>query len=787
MLRCTIHANPLPLSTGGAGYALHFDGFEDHIRVSVPDRTCRSPSNSAGMISSGSAVYNPLATNTSFTMSTWFMWDQVLNEYQWIMGFGGDAGIRLVRSGLKTDQLEFISANQADPCRTILLPLNILKEQEKWHHVTVVWDAPTYTFYIDGNATVTQTCSGYPGKFTTYFDIGGDHAQPYTRNMPGSVDEFRFYNRSLSKEEVQNMMRRTLTAEEITTDSSLILYHQFDVGKGLNSADSSRNGIDGILGGISGLIADRPRYVRSQAPFTGADVVVDADVSNCGPKHIYEADIRTLFDTGELVDSASTEAGQVVSIVIISNTFDASVSVSAEVGDIVQQSALTLTLDCDYIASQPLGPISGDLTYSVVVGSTIFHEVNGTVKLFLSPANTPPRAGNSGSALFFDGIDDFVHTSDFFWPKNDTSVTIEWWGLTSSTDMELDELQASGASLWSLGNEEVVGNWCPDDLGDESYKYCGGRFQAHTPWVDGGLSWDFGWQPGIKGRVSKDMSEDYGKWTHYAMISSPEGANAIFLDGEIFASSESEPTAPEYDNEERFAKATCADDKIPPDITPPDTLAHDMRGLWIGGWPFWELYHRGTVDEFRVWNTARSQEEIQANMYKHLQPQPGLRAYYTFDDEGGGNQLGTIFEDFSGEGNHLESALCANPEYHGGRTNSKVPCYWGGQGKGGENVTHLSTAAPEVVESFAPVAGPPNDQVVFSPMNSTHALFTINGTDVDAMDKLQVIVIVAPSKGTLAIVDTNRKKMNAGTSFSWSIEYTPESQSSGGERVDNFT
>jgi hypothetical protein len=101
------------------------------------------------------------------------------------------------------------------------------------------------------------------------------------------------------------------------------------------------------------------------------------------------------------------------------------------------------------------------------------------------------------------------------WP-----ATVEWWGLTRAIDVEVDKLMASGSSLFTVGNHEADGNWCPDDSNDGSHRYCGGRFQAHAPWADGMLSWDYGWSPGLKGRVSRDMRSYYNRWTHYALVSS---------------------------------------------------------------------------------------------------------------------------------------------------------------------------------------------------------------------------------------------------------------------------
>jgi hypothetical protein len=56
-------------------------------------------------------------------------------------------------------------------------------------------------------------------------------------------------------------------------------------------------------------------------------------------------------------------------------------------------------------------------------------------------------------------------------------------------------------------------------------------------------------------------------------------------------------------------------------------------------------YFQGDLDEIRIWNVARSPEDIQAARNKRLTgKEPGLVAYWTFDD-------GTA-KDFSTNGNN---------------------------------------------------------------------------------------------------------------------------------------
>jgi hypothetical protein len=62
---------------------------------------------------------------------------------------------------------------------------------------------------------------------------------------------------------------------------------------------------------------------------------------------------------------------------------------------------------------------------------------------------------------------------------------------------------------------------------------------------------------------------------------------------------------------------------------------------------FWANYYEGLMDEVRIWNTARSQSEIQGNMNKILvENETGLIGYYKFDEG-----TGQIVVDSSTRGN----------------------------------------------------------------------------------------------------------------------------------------
>ena len=61
----------------------------------------------------------------------------------------------------------------------------------------------------------------------------------------------------------------------------------------------------------------------------------------------------------------------------------------------------------------------------------------------------------------------------------------------------------------------------------------------------------------------------------------------------------------------------------------------EIQSLMLCSWSFWsEVYHKGMIDEFRIWNASKTIDEIRDNMYKPLNgDEPNLVAYYNFDDD----------------------------------------------------------------------------------------------------------------------------------------------------------
>jgi len=212
---------------------------------------------------------------------------------------------------------------------------------------------------------------------------------------------------------------------------------------------------------------------------------------------------------------------------------------------------------------------------------------------------TAPRAAAQtgwGAALQFDGVDDFVRIANFGLVMPTNEVTVEFW-------LKVETVKNQVA--FTLDPEQATN-----------------RFLAHVPWGDGLVLWDFGnWQ--TDGRLSYSPPVAItNAWHHFAFVASRSGnAMRSYRNGVLEASK-----------------------------TGSQVITRGAYDLLLGGIIAGTTTNcmRGQMDEFRVWNVARSQTEIQADMNRPLVgTEANLVAYYRFDED-----TGTTVHDATTNGLH---------------------------------------------------------------------------------------------------------------------------------------
>lgn len=161
-----------------------------------------------------------------------------------------------------------------------------------------------------------------------------------------------------------------------------------------------------------------------------------------------------------------------------------------------------------------LGEGGGLTTYNVV------RPFNGTLTNMSSPgtASSGWGGGPYGPRLRFDGTDDYVAIPTHTWP---TSVAV------ATIIVIVNTPGGTAGSVFSFGDEVDNAN----------------RVQAHIPWSDNNIYWDYG--NVTAGRLSASFTAYLNKTTHVALVSAgATGAyQAVYING-VLVSSKAESAAP---------------------------------------------------------------------------------------------------------------------------------------------------------------------------------------------------------------------------------------------------
>ncbi|HAL93058.1 MAG TPA: hypothetical protein DCM68_08565, partial [Verrucomicrobia bacterium] len=192
-----------------------------------------------------------------------------------------------------------------------------------------------------------------------------------------------------------------------------------------------------------------------------------------------------------------------------------------------------------------------------------------TFAVAVNAANRAPGAAGSGTALEFDGVDDYVETA--ITNLSGTALTIEYWFRGSSLQSAVRQQSAGGYIIAGWNGKHIL------------------NFDGDT--TNG---------------LSVGAAAVNGQWHHVAMTWTQNTVNgfASYLDGQL------------------------VDRRNSANVLIPNLNAKLLLGSYNGSSEFTS----GTLDEIRIWNVARSQAEIQTNMNRRLAgTEPGLAACYSFD------------------------------------------------------------------------------------------------------------------------------------------------------------
>lgn len=235
---------------------------------------------------------------------------------------------------------------------------------------------------------------------------------------------------------------------------------------------------------------------------------------------------------------------------------------------------------------------------------------------------------SQNNALQLDDIDDYVELSQ--WASSlifESPATVEFWFKANFDHKSIGE--PSFSAIWQLSDESsssshgfqiaygsVYGGFANELISIQHNEQGVGNYSIGG-YLDGG--------------------NYQNQWHHYAVVADGQEWK-IYVDGVL-------KTTTQYQAAGHSNFKGDYGENILPKIM-----------AKIGGNPYGNGYLNGILDEFRLWNTARTASEIATNMSSSFDgAQPGLMAYYKFDeleDLGLGNAGVNDVRDYSGNNYH---------------------------------------------------------------------------------------------------------------------------------------
>jgi hypothetical protein len=523
----------------------------------------------------------------SLTYEAWIMIEGGTDiRYVQAVQQSGEAGGRLLRV-LDNNILQFQVVDGTSQ-KTTVESQGI--EQNQWYHIAGVLDTDTdeLRLYVNGEEVALST--NVSDEFSTQlnnFTIGKrpDLDQEY---FDGQIDEVRVWNVARTADEIRTAMHTTLDGDE----AGLLAYWQLNEGSGLIAGDVS-GGHDGTL-----INMDDTDWIDSTVPVGGGESDVQI-VSNTGP---------VTFDaTGVTMDFTSkTETDTFVAtrLDLEPNTLPDGIAFEPITGRywIVEQiGAGTFTADLTLDVGEMLDgeeiiklfrrDSNAEGGWSLVANAASVSGTEATfagiesLSQFIVVQATPPDTV-PGTALDFNGVDDYVDVplpNDF-----GADFTIEFWMQSTQTD-------GSGTHWWSgmgLVDGEISGQ--VEDFGTS---LAGGKVRFGT----GGTSSDT--------TIETPQVVADGLWHHVAAVREQDtGTLRIYIDAVEVAS---------------IAGATMDP------LEAPEMLHF---GSLLSG----NNFYQGVLDEVRVWNVARTADEIRTAMHTTLDgDEAGLLAYWQLNEGSG--------------------------------------------------------------------------------------------------------------------------------------------------------
>jgi gliding motility-associated-like protein len=454
-----------------------------------------------------------------------------------------------------------------------------------WTHLALTYSNGVFAFYKNGIIAGVQT-----GTFTnasTPFNMGmrtNNNGIGTADPFQGNIDEVRIWNVTRSQCDILSYMNC-----EIPTAPGLVANYQFNQGiaSGLNTlistvTDATGNGHTGSLNNF-GLLLLSP---TSNFIAPGGVVSGFTTASVPSPEINVTGNGVTIADADATPNAADhTDFGtSATRTFVIQNSGSSTLNIGVPVFTGTGASDFSVTVLPSPVIAAAAGTTNFEVTFTP--GSPGVKTV--TLQLYNSDCSEPvydfviTATAIAASALEFDGINDYIETGVNLVELGLSDFTIETWIKTGSNDFGIATVQDNNG-VWEAGEKNLL-------LEND----------GHLSFVGHGCDY-------IQANTAVAVNDN--NWHHIALVWDLQtGVNGI---GKIY-----------IDGIDRTASSTYSANTA------------NIGTFRIGTPNYGEsaLNFAGTMDEFRVWNVARSQCEIQTFMNCEItSTASGLVANYHFN------------------------------------------------------------------------------------------------------------------------------------------------------------
>lgn len=480
-------------------------------------------------------------------------------------------------------------------------------EASQWYHIACVWDtgaADKMIIYVNGISQATSTTVAAARTNNEELRFG---MQPVSSNyFQGSLDELRVWNTARGVDDIRTNMCKKLNGAE----TGLVGYWRLDESNSFAIGDWAGNGNIGIIENATRICSPAPIGDDSAYDYTGTtysdftvnlaygsldDMTVTGDggtwdTSEDSCVHVYRVDAPPNYTSASLLWKPFDDSLRYWGVFKAGGTAPTYEMVYHYDGypDISNENNLHVAFrknNCDQWKNL-------DATLSIGDKTLTQSGLNGTE--FILGANVDPR-----NTIVYDGTNDYVKVSDENSLDLTTTGTLEAWIYPE------DLTTTAGAGIVFKDTASICYGF---GLGGDA----GGVFTGGTNTNIGFVVGDSGGGTDylLTGTTTSLLAD---KWYHIGCVWDT-GAAAGSPNMQIFINGVQEAA---YDFSTAMNSATQGTGQ----------LRFGMQNVS-------SVYFDGRIDEVRIWDVARSQTQIQANMCRKIDTRDSnLVGYWRFDEE----------------------------------------------------------------------------------------------------------------------------------------------------------